>query len=95
MTAFWPNLDHCTLADAQSVYEPAEDTYLLADALDSDAEVIRAALAAGAGVTLEVGSGSGAVTAPQPQTNFRLKPHGSGAGNERIAHDCQEQLMRM
>jgi len=63
MTAFWPNLDHCTLADAQSVYEPAEDTYLLADALDSDAEVIRAALAAGAGVTLEVGSGSGAVTA--------------------------------
>jgi release factor glutamine methyltransferase len=36
MSNFFPSLDHITLDDAQNVYEPSDDTFLLCDALEAD-----------------------------------------------------------
>lgn len=51
-----PSLDHTTFADWKDVYEPAEDTFLLLDALYADREALR-----GSRTVVEVGPGSGAV----------------------------------
>ena len=50
----FPNLDHLTLALCEQVYEPADDTFLLCDALTQE-EAIRV----DARIAVEVGSGSG------------------------------------
>lgn len=41
MASLFPNLDHFTLADAERVYEPSEDTFLLCDAIESDIAVLK------------------------------------------------------
>lgn len=56
--AVLPCLDHITLDVAAKVYEPAEDTYLLCDALLCDLEDI---LSRRPQIILEVGCGSGCV----------------------------------
>jgi release factor glutamine methyltransferase len=53
------SLDHVAPADWHKVYEPAEDSWLLSDAVCGDA----AAWLARAALVLELGSGSGAVSA--------------------------------
>lgn len=53
-----PELGHVTKTRYQEVYDPAEDTFLLLDALEADAEKVRSLQPA---VCLEVGSGSGCV----------------------------------
>lgn len=53
-----PSLEHLTLEDYDNVYEPAEDTYLLCDALEQDRELFRSMKPKRA---LEIGSGSGCV----------------------------------
>mmetsp|Transcript_44164 Transcript_44164/g.86654 ORF Transcript_44164/g.86654 Transcript_44164/m.86654 type:complete len:292 (-) Transcript_44164:546-1421(-) len=59
-----PFLDHLTAKDYKDVYEPSDDTFLLMDALSSEAEA--GCLVTDAGgplLCLEIGCGSGAATA--------------------------------
>ncbi|KAG9223120.1 hypothetical protein PLEOSDRAFT_49269 [Pleurotus ostreatus PC15] len=55
-----PNLSHLTAKDFERVYEPAEDTFLLLDALENDAEDLKSSRPL---ICLEIGSGSGCVSA--------------------------------
>jgi len=55
-TAVLPSLDHLRMEDYDNVYEPAEDTYLMCDALLQDRPFI---LAQPPRLVLEIGSGSG------------------------------------
>ena len=61
-----PSLSHLTAADFLHVYEPAEDTFLLLDALHQQRAFLAARFSAAlhrAPVCVELGSGSGMVTA--------------------------------
>ncbi len=57
-TATLPNLDHFRLADAAKVYEPAEDTFLLCDAIFHDKDFL---YHMNPHYVLEIGCGSGCV----------------------------------
>ncbi|KAF7310595.1 Hemk methyltransferase family member 2-like [Mycena chlorophos] len=55
-----PDLSHLKPADYDVVYEPAEDTFILMDALEQDADALKRGCPR---VCLEIGSGSGCVSA--------------------------------
>ncbi|ODQ50912.1 hypothetical protein SAICODRAFT_27274 [Saitoella complicata NRRL Y-17804] len=59
-----PTLSHFTERDYEHIYEPAEDTFILLDALEQDAEMLRNIRKDGEGLPLcvEIGSGSGCVS---------------------------------
>ncbi|CAO3680523.1 unnamed protein product [Umbelopsis ramanniana] len=54
-----PDLSHLSSKDFRNIYEPAEDTFLLLDALEQDQDELRALQPS---ICLELGSGSGCVT---------------------------------
>ncbi|KAH8555456.1 S-adenosyl-L-methionine-dependent methyltransferase [Umbelopsis sp. PMI_123] len=54
-----PDLSHLNSKDFRNIYEPAEDTFLLLDALEHDQSELQALQPS---ICLEIGSGSGCVT---------------------------------
>lgn len=58
-----PDLTHLTKADYVKVYEPAEDSFILLDALEEDAEALRHNAQCFATLCVEIGSGTGIVSA--------------------------------
>lgn len=57
-----PSISHLTKADFRRVYEPAEDSFILLDALEADASSLTAAFSHQSPLCIEIGSGSGIVT---------------------------------
>ncbi|XP_055854721.1 methyltransferase N6AMT1 [Episyrphus balteatus] len=53
-----PHYDHLTPQDYEKVYEPAEDTFLLLDAIEDNLEYLKSIQP---GICVEIGSGSGLV----------------------------------
>ncbi|ORX66838.1 N6-adenine-specific DNA methyltransferase 1 [Linderina pennispora] len=89
-----PNTSHLSNAAYSSVYEPAEDTYLLLDALEQDRTELQALRPL---ICVEIGSGSGCVSAflgqvLDPQTSLILSTDINPAATQATRETAQRNL---
>ncbi|KAJ2793155.1 HemK methyltransferase member 2 [Coemansia furcata] len=93
-----PDTGHLRRAEYATVYEPAEDTYLLLDALENDRAELQAQRPT---VCVEIGSGSGCVSAFLGQVlspygalilSTDINPAANGATRETVGKTASESV---